>query len=111
MEKLTAEEIKQDLLDQLDRNGTTGNYYLDLVDDYMDLWETKKQLQADIEKKGVSMKYQNGANQWGYKKNDSVDQQLKVNAQQIKILQYLKIQPSEIEKEFDTDDWSKIPDM
>ena len=89
-----ADTIKQDLLDQLERNGTVGEYYLDLVDKYMNLWETDRLLQQDIDKRGVSVKYQNGKEQWGYKKNDSVDQQIKVNQQMLKILDYLDIKPS-----------------
>ena len=32
--------IQKDLLDQLDRNGTVGEFYIDLVEDYMDMWIT-----------------------------------------------------------------------
>ncbi len=103
MAKVKAREIKQDLLDQLDRKGIFGNYYIDLVDDYMNLLKTKNLLQKDINKKGISIKYQNGENQWGYKKNDSVDQLLKVNAQQLKILGYLDIKPTKLQV-FDDDD-------
>lgn len=93
--KATKKEIKQDLLDQLDRNGTTGKYYIDLVDDYMDLYDTKEKLIKDIKERGVTCKYQNGENQWGYKKNDSVDQLLKVNQQMLKLLDALGIKPSQ----------------
>lgn len=93
--KATKKEIKQDLLDQLDRNGTTGKYYIDLVDDYMDLYDTKEKLIKDIKERGVTCKYQNGKNQWGYKKNDSVDQLLKVNQQMLKLLDALGIKPSQ----------------
>ena len=40
--------IRQDLLDQLDRAGVYGSHYLDLVDDYMALWDVKNDLIADI---------------------------------------------------------------
>ena len=93
--KATKKEIKQDLLDQLDRNGTTGKYYIDLVDDYMNLYDTKEKLIKDIKERGVTCKYQNGENQWGYKKNDSVDQLLKVNQQMLKLLDALGIKPSQ----------------
>mgnify|MGYP000915482965 CR=1 FL=1 len=93
--KATKKEIKQDLLDQLERNGTVGKYYIDLVDDYMDLWSTKRKLIADIRKRGVTVKYQNSETQWGYKKNDSVDQLIKVNQQMIKLLDALGIKPSQ----------------
>ena len=94
MARISYRQIKSDLLDQLEINGTAGKYYLDLVDDYINLLKTKNELQKDIDEKGVSVKYQNGSNQWGYKKNDSVDQLLKVNAQQLKILDYLNLKPA-----------------
>lgn len=88
-------EIKQDLLDQLERNGTTGKYYNDLVNDYMDLWVTKCLLVDDIQQRGVTVKYDNGGGQKGKKKNDSVEQRIKVNAQMLKLLSELGIKPSQ----------------
>lgn len=99
--RATKLEIKNDLLDQLERNGTMGKYYLDLVDDYMDLWSTKRKLMTDIRQRGVSVRYQNGENQWGHKKNDSVDQLLKVNSQMLKILDALGIKPSQDGEDYD----------
>jgi len=93
--KATKTQIMQDLLDQLERNGTVGKYFTDLVYDYMDLWETKRKLIADIKERGVRVKYQNSETQWGYKKNDSVDQLIKVNQQMIKLLEALGIKPSQ----------------
>lgn len=88
-------EIKNDLLDQLDRNGTTGKYYVDLVCDYMDLWITKCLLVEDIQERGVSVEYDNGGGQKGRKKNDSVEQRIKVNAQMLKLLSELGIKPTQ----------------
>lgn len=93
--KASKTEIKTDLLDQLDRNGTTGKYYIDLVDDYMEMYDTKKKLIQDIKKRGVSVSYNNGGGQSGFKKNDSVDQLLKVNQQMLKLLDALGIKPSQ----------------
>lgn len=90
---MELDEIKQDLLDQLDRNGTTGKHYIDLVNDYIDLWETKNMLIEDIKERGVRARYDNGGGQFGYKKNDSVDQLLKVNMQMLKLLDNLGIKP------------------
>lgn len=87
--------IKTDLLDQLDRNGTVGEYYIDLVEDYMDLWVTKSLLVDDIQTRGVTVRYDNGGGQKGRKKNDSVDQRLKVNAQMLKLLAEIGIKPSQ----------------
>lgn len=95
VKKATKTEIKKDLLDQLDRNGTTGKYYIDLVYDYMELYDTKGKLISDIKERGVTCKYQNSETQWGYKKNESIDQLLKVNQQMLKLLDALGIKPSQ----------------
>lgn len=95
MGKATMQEIKADILDQMERNGTTGKYYTDLVDDYMSLWHTKNMLIEDIENRGVTTTYKNGENQYGTKKNESVDQLLKVNMQMLKIIDALGIKPSQ----------------
>lgn len=87
-------EIKSDLVDQLDRNGTVGKYYLDLVDDYMDMWVTKSLLVQDIQERGISISYDNGGGQKGIKKNDSVEQRIKVNVQMLKLLDSLGVKPS-----------------
>lgn len=91
--KSSKTEIKADLLDQMERDGTVGKYYLDLVDDYMELYDTKKKLIKDIKDRGVSVEYNNGGGQKGLKKNDSVDQLLKVNQQMLKMLVALGIKP------------------
>ncbi|WP_018249843.1 P27 family phage terminase small subunit [Orenia marismortui] len=88
------EEIRQDLIDKLERNGVHGEHFLDLIEDYMALWDIKNELIADIREKGVSIKYQNGENQFGYKKNDSVTNLHKTNGQMLKILNDLGIKPS-----------------
>jgi len=87
--------IKQDLIDQLERNGTVGKYYEDLVNDYMDMWVTKCLLVEDIQNRGVVVEYDNGGGQKGKKKNDSVEQRIKVNAQMLKLLSEIGIKPSQ----------------
>lgn len=88
------ETIRKDLLDQLERNGTVGEHYVDLVEDYMSLWITKAMAADDIKERGVNVEWQNGANQSGVRKNDSVDVLIKTNAQMLKLLPELGIKPS-----------------
>lgn len=88
------EEIREDLLEQLQQRGIIETYFTDLVNDYISLWDVKNELIFDIETKGVSIKYQNGANQWGYKKNDSVSELNRVNAQMLTIIRELGLRPS-----------------
>ena len=92
---VSKKELIVDLLDQLDRNSMTGKYYIDLVNDYAEMYDTKKKLIDDIKTRGVSVYYNNGGGQSGYKKNESVDQWVKVNGQMLKILDALGIKPSQ----------------
>ncbi len=86
--------IERDLKAQLKRNGTTSKYYLDLVDDYMRLWDIKNSLFSDITERGVVTPYNNGGGQSGTKQNDSVFSVLKVSDRMTRILDNLGIKPS-----------------
>lgn len=88
-------EIRKDLLDQLERNGTVGKYYTDLVDDYMSFWVDKQLLIADIQSRGVVVTYNNGGGQSGKKRNDSIADKIKVNAQMLNILNALGVKPAQ----------------
>lgn len=89
--RIAAKTIKQDLLDQLERNGTTGEHFINLVEDYMGLWKIKNLLFEDVNKRGITIDYDNGGGQKGSKKNDKVDQLLKVNERMLKLLNDLGI--------------------
>ena len=91
------EAIEADLLDQLARNGTVGEYYTDLVSDYMDMWDTKNKLIKDIEERGAVVDYESNAGKINKRKNESVNEFLKVNAQMTKLLDAIGISPSKIE--------------
>lgn len=90
-------EIRKELLNQLKRNGIYTQYYVDLVEKYMDFWDVENDLIDDIQKRGVVVTYDNGGGQKGSKKNDSIDQRIKVNAQMLKILDSLGIKPTPVE--------------
>jgi len=90
-------DIKRDLIDQLERNGVYGSHYMDLVEDYMSLWDIKNALIKDIKKRGVAVEYQHGKNQWGIKKNDSIAELNKTNAQMLRILTDLGLKAAKIE--------------
>ena len=96
--------LKQSLLDQLEENGNTKDFFIDLVEDYMRLWVIKNQLNDDIEERGVVTTYKNGANQYGQKRNDSIADLLKVNSQMLKILQQLEIKATPTIEDLDDDE-------
>lgn len=87
-------KIKKDLTHQLKLKKANTATFLNQVEDYMSMWITKELLIADIEKRGAYITYDNGGGQKGTKKNDSVTDQIKVNAQMLKLLDALNISPS-----------------
>lgn len=101
---LEYQNIKNDLLNQLRVNKTKGKYYTDLVNDYMSLWVTKNLLVQDINSRGVSITWNNGGGQKGRKKNDSVSELTKVNAQMLKLLNELGLKPTDSSIGDDEDD-------
>lgn len=101
-QELLREQIKRDLLDQLERNGTVGTYYADMITDYMKLWDTKNRLIADIEARGVTVE---SVTRYGtnIKRNDSVGDLLKTNAQMLKLLDSLGIRPAQTDGDEDAE--------
>ena len=97
-------DVRQNLIDQLERNGVVGDHYRDLIEDYMALYDVKRALIRDIKRRGVSVEYQNGENQWGVKKNDSVAELVKVNAQMLKILAELGLRGADFKPVTDDGD-------
>lgn len=95
------QKIKDDLLNQMQCNCTVGEYYDDLIEDYMTMWVTKCMLSEDIEKRGVTVKYNNGGGQKGVKKNESIAEYVKLNAQMLKLLSEVGIKPSSGESDDD----------
>lgn len=86
-------EIRKDLLDELERNGTVGKYYTDLVDDYMTLWDTKNLLKADVKERGAVVEYISNNGTVNKRKNESVGELVKVNDRMVKLLEALGITP------------------
>ena len=82
-------EIKEDLRTQLQENDTNSKFFEDLVNDYMAMYVTKMLLIEDIQKRGVTVTYDNGGGQKGVKKNEAVDMFNKTNAQMLKLLSEL----------------------
>ena len=70
MAKSKRTQIKQDLLEQLERNCTVGEQYTDLVEDYLALWDTKKMLIKDIKTRGAVVEYESNT---GTKKENVIE--------------------------------------
>lgn len=99
------EQIKQDLLEQLLEQGKIGKHFESLVDDYINLEKLKRSIQKDIDKHGLRIKVMTGNGFKSEKPNESVQNILKVNGQQLKILQDLELKtPSKTPEAGDGDD-------
>ncbi|MEB9549539.1 P27 family phage terminase small subunit [Bacillus cereus] len=98
--------IHQDLLQQLKDNGINGAHFIDLVEDYMSLWEIKNDLIADIKDRGVVVTWSNGKQQ-GKKKNESINELNKTNAQMLKLLAELNLKAI-VKKDDDDDDYPDV---
>ena len=79
------QNLKKDLLDDLESRGLVGNQYTDKVEEYMDLWCLRNMLKEDIAERGVYVSYQNGANQKGTTDNKSVEKIVRVSSQLLSI--------------------------
>lgn len=87
-------DIKNDLISQLTLKHANTPTLLSQIDDYMAMWVTKELLIMDIESRGSYIEYDNGGGQTGTKKNESVADLIKINAQMLKLLDALEIKPS-----------------
>ncbi|WP_370043415.1 P27 family phage terminase small subunit [Lysinibacillus sp. RC79] len=97
--KKLRRRIEKDLREQLFEMGATQAHFMDLFDDYLAMWDVKNMLIEDIQERGVTVP---GAR--GEKKNDSIGELNKTNAQMLKILSELGLKTSEIKIEGEDDD-------
>jgi len=99
----TVPKLRDSLISQLKSMNSDSATFLDLVEDYISFYKIKNELIADIHERGVSIEWANSATQKGRKKNDSVSELVKVNAQMLKILQQLHIETLEGDDDSDDD--------
>ncbi|HHX79955.1 MAG TPA: P27 family phage terminase small subunit [Acholeplasmataceae bacterium] len=86
---MSKKEIKNSLIEQLAMLGATAEHYIDLINDYMGLWDVKTALMADIKKRGVTYKDFSSVGIEMQKNNPSVKELVMVNRQMLSILKEL----------------------
>lgn len=99
-----ADTLRQDLLDQLERNGAAGSYYEDMVEDWLTYWEAKYELTEDIKKRGSKVVKLDSRGQKQIVNNESIDIMIKMSTQMQKILEFLQLKPPEQSGTFDPKD-------
>ncbi len=86
VKKPTKAQIKESLIKQLETKGANVAHFIDLIYDYLELYETKKKLQTDIKKRGVSYKTTSASGYEIIKQNQSVKDVVAVEKQMLSIL-------------------------
>ena len=86
----SRKKVKDSILAALVAKGMDSPYFLDLVEDYMDLWDIKTKLRKDLQERGPVVEWQNGANQKGLRKNDSVVEYPKISREFYNQVSHLK---------------------
>lgn len=84
------------MLEQLKLRGADKPVFISLVDDYMELWDTKEKLLKDIKKRGISFVDSSAAGKQMMKQNPSTKEAVSVSSQMLKILEQLGISTTSI---------------
>ena len=84
-------KIENSLLEQLAILGAMKEHYIDLIRDYMGLWEVKTALLEDIKARGVTYKDFSSVGIEMQKNNPSVKELVMVNKQMLSLLKELGI--------------------
>lgn len=99
--KMQYQEVKENLLKQLEKRKAITPIYKDLIEDYMSFWSIKENLKKDVAERGVYITYNNGGGQTGETDNPSIDKMLKVSTKMKEILVQLEIDLDAVGEEDD----------
>lgn len=91
MSKERRQRIEESLLEQLQTKGADIEHFIDLVRDYMSLWDVKNDLLQDIKKRGVMYKDFSSVGVEMMKNNPFVRELVGINRQMLAILKDLEI--------------------
>ncbi len=79
------------MLKQLKAQNANVEHYVDLVDNYLKLWDIEKKLLADIKKRGITYKDKSSVGVDIWKNNPSIKEAMAVNRQMLQILRELNL--------------------
>lgn len=89
--KPTRQKVHDSLLEQLHARGSDIDAFIDMVNDYMTLYDAKEKLAKDIKKRGVVFEGVSSVGVNMVKNNPSVKEIVGVNRQMLAILDKLEI--------------------
>lgn len=88
-------ELRRSLLENLKRRGLDCRLYQDKVDEYMDFWKLHKELQRDIEERGMVVFDDRGR----VSENRSISLDIQVSRQMLALFTSMGFKPEEIRSE------------
>lgn len=97
-------DILESLISQLEKKQADISCFLDLIDDYMALYDIEKKLKTDIKKRGVSYETQSASGKATIiKQNQSVKDLVAVSKQMLMILDKLGLTTEKTIRDDDDD--------
>lgn len=96
-------EVKTDLLQKLEECGMVDKFYVDLVEDYMVLWDMKSALAKECKKKKM-ITWKNGENQQGEKVNPALKEFRETNKRMVELLKSLGLESADKDVNDDFED-------
>lgn len=102
-EEEKRENIKKDLLNQLELKGMYQSYYIDMVEQYMEYYDLKNELNKDIRINGVRVEVMTGNGFTTTKSNESIPTLQKTTSLMLKILKDLSLEKPVIDDASDDD--------
>lgn len=88
---MTAEQVKQSLIRQLEDRGADVDHFRALIDDYIFYYKQEKKAQADVRKKGLTITARSASGNEYDKENPAVKAAALYNKQKLTILRELDL--------------------
>ena len=89
-------QLHDALMENLQARGLVEEIYTDKVKEYMDLWERRQELKADIEKRGIAVE---DIRQGRLVENRSVSLEMQVSRQMLSLFKSLGFEAQALERD------------
>lgn len=88
---MTAEQVKQSLIRQLEDRGANVDHFIALIEDYIFYYKQEKRAQADVRKNGLTITARSASGNEYDKENPAVKAAALYNKQKLSILRELDL--------------------
>lgn len=101
MAAVSFKAIKESLIDQLKAKDAEVDCFIDLIDAYIFYTKKEREMQRDINKRGLFFEATSSAGKTYIKDNPSIKNSVLYNKQRLAILEKLGLNVDNVESEFD----------